>query len=308
MHPVGQQRIVDLAHPHPGALLDPLDRRLGGQPAVDRLDDPAAPAFVIGEHLVGLEHFLVLSPHAEFGLAGHPVDLFAHLVEGEIHALQFGIAVFGHDMFDGDPRLVIDRVAGGQALDQRQPGHPHRPGLLRAQRDFLVIDQPGVGDQLGQHHRDGLQRLDLDFLVAARIGVLDAQYPDRTLAPDDRHPGKGMELLFPGFRPVGEVRVSGRLGQVERFDVLGDRPDQPFAHPHPGDVDRFLRQPLGGKQLEHAFAQQVNRADFAIEAFADHLDHGVELGLGVAARCHHVVQAREDGAGGGDGAGNGHGP
>ena len=41
MHPVGEQRIVDLAHPLAGALLDALDRGLGGQAAVDRLVDPA---------------------------------------------------------------------------------------------------------------------------------------------------------------------------------------------------------------------------------------------------------------------------
>ena len=30
VHPVGQQRIVDLVHPRPGALLDALDGRFGG--------------------------------------------------------------------------------------------------------------------------------------------------------------------------------------------------------------------------------------------------------------------------------------
>jgi hypothetical protein len=50
VHPVGQQRVVDLAHAHTGALLHALDRGLCGQAGIDRLVDAAAPAFVIGEH------------------------------------------------------------------------------------------------------------------------------------------------------------------------------------------------------------------------------------------------------------------
>ena len=133
VHPVGQQGIVDLAHPHPGALLDAFDRRFGGQARVDRLDDPAAPPFVIGEHLVGLEHFLVLAANAEFGLAGHPVDLFAHLVKGQVDALQFGIAILGHGVFDGDAWLVEHRHPAGQPLDQAEPGQVLRPGLRGAE-------------------------------------------------------------------------------------------------------------------------------------------------------------------------------
>ena len=306
VHPVGQQRIVDLPHPHPGALLDALNRGFRRQAGINRLDDPAAPPFVVSDHLVGLEHFLMLTPQAEFGLTGHPVNLFAHLVKGEVDALQFGIAVLGHDVFDGDPRLVIDRRAHGQALDQGQAGQAHRPGLLRAQRRLLVIDQARVRNQFGQDHGDRLQRLDLHLFIPARLVMLNAEHAHRPFAPHDRYAGEGMVLFLPRFRAVRKVRVGRRFGQVQSFDVFGNRADQAFAHAHAGDVDRLLRQPLGGEEFQHPFAQQVDRANLAIQPFADHFDHGVQLGLRMAARSHHVVQTGQDRAGGGNGAGHWH--
>ena len=184
-------------------------------------------------------------------------------------------------------------------LTSESPAKRSRSGLRRAeQRGLFLIDQVGIGDQFGQDHRHGLQRLDLDLLVAAGIDVLDAEHADRALAPDNRHPGERVEFFLAGFGAIGEVRVRGRLGEVERLDILGDRPDQPFADRHPGDVDRLLRQPAGGEQFEHAFAQQVDRADLAIEPFANHPDHVVELGLGIAARSHHIVEPGQDRAGG----------
>src|SRR3546814_6937774 len=67
VHTVAQQRIVDLAHPHPGALLDALDRRLGGQAAVDRLVDPGRPYLAIGENIVGIDALSMLAATADVG-------------------------------------------------------------------------------------------------------------------------------------------------------------------------------------------------------------------------------------------------
>jgi hypothetical protein len=306
VHPVGQQRIVDLPHPHPGALLHPLDRRLGGEAGIDRLVDPAAPPLVVGEHLVGLEHLVVLSAHPEFGLVGHLVDLLAHLVERTINPLALGLDVVGHHLVDGHARLVEHRVAGGQPLDQRQPLHDLRFGAgLRQPQRLLLVDQFCVGDQFGQDHRGGLQRLDLDVLVPARLDMLHDQRADRAFTIDDRHPGEGMELLLPRFGAIGEIGMRLGFGQVERLDVGRDGAGKPLADCQPGDVDRALVQPAGGEQLQHPLAQQVHRAHLAIEALADDLDHPVEFALRVHARGHDLVQAREDGASGG---GCGHGP
>src|SRR3546814_11440780 len=107
--PIGEERIVDLAHPHPRALLDALDRGLGGQPRIDRLVDPARPALVICEHLVGLENLAMLAVDAEFGLARHPIALFAHLVARAVAALTLSLGIFRSGLFDRDTRLGIDR-------------------------------------------------------------------------------------------------------------------------------------------------------------------------------------------------------
>ena len=69
VHPLLKQGIVDFPHPRAGALLDALDRRFGGEAAVDRLVDPPRPALVIGEHPVGLENLLMLAGGAELRLA-----------------------------------------------------------------------------------------------------------------------------------------------------------------------------------------------------------------------------------------------
>ncbi len=306
VHAVGQQRIVDLAHAHPGALLHALDGRFRGQAGIDRLVDPPAPAFVIGEHLVGLENLLMLAADAELGLAGHVVDLLAHLVEGEIDPLALGLGILGHGLLDGDARLVEHRLAEREALDQLQPVQDFLPGVVaRRAAGRLVVDQPRVVDQFGQHHRDRLQRLDLDVLVAPRIDMLNGQHPDGAFAPDDRHAGEGVELLLAGFRAVLEFGMGRRLGEVERFDIGGDGAGQPFADPQPGDVNRGLFEAARGEQLEHAFAQEVDRADLAIERLADDIDDLVELALRGNPRGHHLVQLGQDRTGG---SGGGHHP
>jgi hypothetical protein len=66
-------------------------------------------------------------------------------------------------------------------------------------------------------------------------------------------------------------------------------------------VDRTLLQADGREQLEHAFAQQVDRADLARHRFADDLHDPVQLRLRVGARSHDLVEARKDFAGGANG-------
>ena len=48
-------------------------------------------------------------------------------------------------------------------------------------------------------------------------------------------------------------------------------------------MDRFGVEAARRVEFEHTFAQQVDRADLAIEAFANDIDHLVELALRVHA-------------------------
>jgi hypothetical protein len=301
VHAVGEQRIVDLAHPHAGVLLDALDGGLGGEAGIDRLVDAAAPAFVVGEHPVGFEHFLMLAPDAEFGLAGHAVDLLAHAVEGAIDPLALGLGVFGHDMLDHHARLVEHRLSDREALDQRLPAQAvGADQVIGHAQHVLVVDQFGVGDQFGQNHRHGLQGLDLDLFIAALVDMLDRHHPHRTLAPHDRHARERMEALFAGFRAEGEIGMGGSLGEIERLAVLGNRADKALAHGHARDMDGGLFEPAGGEEFEHPLAQEVDRADLAVEVLADHVDDAIELGLGSGTRGHDLVQGGQDRAGRGN--------
>src|SRR3546814_3242938 len=83
-----------------------------------------------------------------------------------------------------------------------------------------LIDQPCACDQLRQHHRHGLKRLDLHILVTARLDMLDAEHANRLLAAHDRNARKAVEVLFPRFRPVFEIRMRPRLRSEEHTSEL----------------------------------------------------------------------------------------
>ena len=204
-------------------------------------------------------------------------------------------------MLDLDARLVEDRRARGHALDERQAGQACSPGVRHHLR-ALIIDQFGIGDQLCQHHRDRLQSLDLDLFIFARIAMLHADHAHRTLGPDDRHAGEAVEFLLAGFGHVEEVRMRRRLGQVQRVVILGDRADQAFSAGETGDVNRFGVEAARRIKLQRTFAQQIDRADFAIQRLADDIDDMVQLALRMSAAGHHFVEAGQD-LSGGDGGG-----
>gem|GEM_PF-4615235 len=240
----------------------------------------------------------------ELGLAHHAVDLLAHADEGVVDPLALGLDVVGDRVLDDDARLVEDRYAARQPVDELEPDEAHLVARLRAHPgDRHVVDEAGARDQLRQHHRGGLERLDLDVLIVARLGVLDAEHAHRRLPPDDRHAREAVEQLLAGLRAVDERRVRLGFGEVERRARRGDGADEALPQRELGDVDGFLREALGGEQLEHAVAQQVDRADLGVERLRDDRDDAVELRLGTGLRRHDVVEPAQNLARGDGGAG-----
>ena len=257
MHAVGEQRIVDLPHPHPGALLHAFNCSLCRQAAVDGFIDAAAPPFVIGEHLVRRDDLFMFAAGAEIDLARHAVNLFAHLVKGGIDALALGLGIFGDRVFDAHIGLMENGDTGSSTFDQRQAGQTDGTGF-DTRSELGVVNQVGIGDQFGQHHRDGLQCFDLDLFIFAWLHMLNGEHADSAFGPDNRDTCKAVEPLFTRFRHIAEVRVSSRLVEVQRLDIFGNCPDQTFAQAQTGDMHRRLVQAACRKQLQRAHAQQID--------------------------------------------------
>src|SRR5438309_4740014 len=144
MHPLLQERVIDLAHPRPGALLNALDCRLGGEAAVDRRVNPPRPTLVVREHPIGLEDLLMLAGNAELGFPRHVIDLFAHLAESGVDALTFGLDVLGHRMFNEDSRLVENSHSSRHAGDELQTRKAKRSCAAKAAA-ARAINQPRTG-------------------------------------------------------------------------------------------------------------------------------------------------------------------
>ena len=299
MHAFGEQGIVDLAHPHPGALLHPFNRRLCRQATINRFVYPPPPTFIIGEHFIHFEDFTVFAFDAKFGLRRHPLNLFTHFIERSIDAVALCLSVFGHGMFNGDTGLVKDRVAARHTVNKLQSaervcaaGLNFRPAL------FGIVDQVRVGDQFRQDHSHCLKRLNLHLFIATRFDMLDAEHAHGILLADDRHPGKTVKQIFTRFRSIGKIRVAGRFVQVQRRNLFSDRADQAFAQSKLCNVHGFLFQPPRGKEFQHAFAAEIDGANLAAQDFADHIGDLVKLGLRAGAGGHDIMKAAEDFAGG----------
>ena len=86
--------------------------------------------------------------------------------------------------------------------------------------------------------------------------------------------------LLAGLRPVREVRVALRLGQIDHAAMGGDQADQALADPQPGAVHGARAQPFGREQLEILAAQHVRRADFGDDVGRDHAHHAIQAFLG----------------------------
>ena len=120
--------------------------------------------------------------------------------------------------------------------------------------------------------------------------MLDRQHTHGPFAPDNRHASKGVELFFARFGAEREVGMGGGFGQVQRFDVRRNRTNQTFANGKPRYVHGSLIKAARGEEFQHPFAQEIDRADFAIETAPDGFNHLIQLCLRPGARRHHFVK------------------
>ena len=244
---------------------------------------------------------MVIGAGNEFGSAHHVVDLGAHAGKGIDQPHAFGIDIVGNRVFHHHARLVKHRHTAGEAIDQLQAIQSGWPAVGGAHAGGLgIINQPGAVDQFGKHHAHGLQRFDFHLGIIARFAVLHGQHADGGFAAQDRHAAETVEIIFAGFRAIGEIGMGLGLGQRQRFAAGGDIADQALTHRQPGDVHGRLRQALRGKQFQHAIAQQVDGGDLAAQFGRHQLHHLVKLHLRRRLAGHHIVKAAQYLAGGVD--------
>ena len=112
----------------PGArvVLHPLDRRLGRQPAGDRLAQAAQPTAVVGDHPERLEHLAMLAGGAVVAAVDQFVDRGAHRLDRRLQPIEFERDVVGDDLGHDDARLMQDDVAEAEAVGdaRRRSGRP----------------------------------------------------------------------------------------------------------------------------------------------------------------------------------------
>ena len=103
--------------------------------------------------------------------------------------------------------------------------------------------------------------------------------------------------LLAGLRPVREVRVALRLGQIDHAAVGGDQAHQALADPQSRAVHGARAQAFRREQLEMLAAQDVRRADFRDDVGRDHAHHAIQAFLGADRGGHDLHQAAQQATG-----------
>ena len=296
VEPVAQIGVARLGETGAVLAAHALHRRLGGQARAHRVLQPPVPAAVVGEHAVGLEHLvrrpaqavLAFQHLVDLGLAGRPGAVCSRVSSASGSSASNRSGATGAS--------CSTACAHGQAVGEPRALDPLRPA--RRNLDILELGQAhqlAAGDHLGQHHGDDLQVLDLVLVVDPRRPVLNDEHADGAAAAQQRHAEEGMERVFAGLRPVGEVRVAGRVRQVQRRAAAGDLADQALARAHAGGVHRLAVQALGGEQLLLARGPaQVDGADLRDHRAGDDRDDQVEPGLGGRRRRHRFANLAKE--------------
>ena len=175
-------------------LLHALDRGFRRQPCRDGLAHAPCPAAVVGEHLHGLDDFLVLVA-GRLVVDEEAVDILPEAQQRFVQALELRGDVVGEKLENLGTGLVQRDMAERKPVVQRRPfqgngGFP--PVGFRRDRPRKAARR----DHLRQHHRGRLEGLDLLVGVAALDLVLDRRAPRSSggRAPSARRETNGKSL------------------------------------------------------------------------------------------------------------------
>ena len=193
MRPFAQDGIAQALHPQAGFVLHALDRGFGGQAGAHRIAHALAPALVIGEQAIGLDHFAPLARQIEFARrpASGPRDSRKD-ADRVFQPLQFLRRIVGDHALDLDARLVQHDMAHRDAFGQALAHEFARPVDAQFRLvQFGDIEEAALRHHFGQHHGHGLQRLDF-FLGIDPLGlVLHRQHAEDLAAAHDGHAQEG---------------------------------------------------------------------------------------------------------------------
>ena len=146
-------------------VLHAFDRGFGGQAGAHRVAHALAPALIVGEQAIGLDHLAALAGQVEFAGVQHLVDAFAQGRRWRLpDAFSSSDRIVGDHALDLDARLVQHHVSDRDAFRQSVAVKFARPVDAQFRLvEFGDIEEAALRHDFGQHHGDGLQRL--DFLL-----------------------------------------------------------------------------------------------------------------------------------------------
>ena len=202
------------------------------------------------------------------------------------------LGVVADRLADHDLRLVQHDGAFGHALLADEAADEEGQ-LVRAVHGAGADEGAELG-HLGDDHGDDLEGVDLVVGIVARLAVLHHEDAEDLAEALDRHAEEAREALLAGLGQVAVAAGVRGVGGGERLGGLGDLADEALADAEAGEVHRLRVEPLGGGELEHVLAAEVDRADLGDEALGDQADDAVEPFLAAAGLGQRGAQAREE--------------
>ncbi len=209
--------------------------------------------------------------------------------------LALAAHILGNELADLDARLVENDVAHGDAVGERHALQANRGAVLRLHTPARLVDERARNHELGQDRGDDLQGLDLFLVVMAAGAVLDDDDAEGAAAAQDGHAEKGVERILARLRPVGELGMALRVGEIERLGRARDLAHQAFAEREAGLVHGRRVQAFGGEELERLVGRhEIDRAHLGHHVRGDDLDHAVEARLRADGLGHQLAHAPQE--------------